>query len=144
MAASAEACAADTMMERSILPSVVSSAPLTNFPAVPRHRSFSNTIYLVSNGEAKTPMIKKPPARMAVVNQGTRVEANLFIQAKKLKGAQRSTAKLFLNGRIAAIPRKEKTDYFIQWMHKTRCLLDFDWDIFAPTFPGMTWWQLYF
>jgi len=69
---------------------------------------------------------KKTRARLAMIKQGNSAGSNLFIRPSSIIENKNLFTNIILDGRISAIPRKDQTDFIVQWAHLNKLPVGFN------------------
>jgi len=69
---------------------------------------------------------KKTRARLAMIKQGISTGSNLFIRPDSIIENKNLFTNIILDGRISAIPRKDQTDFIVQWAHMNKLPVGFN------------------
>ena len=87
--------------------------------SVPSGTAITTTNHPIS-GVNKKLVPKKTRACLAMINQSISADSNLFIQPGRIHKNKNLPTIIILVGRILAIPRKDQTDFIVQWAHMNK------------------------
>jgi len=79
-----------------------------------------------TSGVSEKLVPKKSRARLAMIKQGISAGFNLFIRPGCIIENKNLFTNIILDGKISAIPRKEQTDFIVQWAHMNKLPVGFN------------------
>ena len=98
----------------------------SNTPAKQPHTTNSVPSNPPTSGVSEKLVPKKARARLAMIKQGISAGSNLFIRPGCIIENKNLFTNIILDGRISAIPRKDQTDFIVQWAHMNKLPLGFN------------------